>query len=291
MNLIQKSFCTSYIIVKTYFFKKILKRDTIKPRTAPPQNTMNYRCPKCSPSQNAILKPTKLGAQCPICHSIYPKIDDTLLLVDNHEQWLSSQGPMMLLRTDLSVECTDFLLRHSTSLRHAQKQLYSYLSAPKGTLHQWVHKHLEHQTGVIVDLGCGVGLHNRQDIIGVDANWTLLSRYPGTKVVADISNPPFFAHSLDCILLLNVVDSCETPFLLLQQVDALLKKGGSILFSSPFTWNDDITAPEEQFSPEHVEHFFLSRGYTIKKEEHTWFVQGSPRSCTQYNVFAWYIRS
>ena len=70
-------------------------------------------------------------------------------------------------------------------------------------------------------------LHNRKDIIGVDANWTLLSRYPGIKIAADISNPPFFANSVDCILLLNVIDSYEAPFVLLQQVDALLKKGGT----------------------------------------------------------------
>ena len=252
---------------------------------------MNYRCPQCRPTQNAVLQPTDLGAQCPLCHAIYPQIDDTLLLLDNHEQWLSSQGPMMLLRTDLSLDCTNFLLHHSRPLRQAQKQLYSYLSAPKGTLHQWVHKHLDLQTGVIVDLGCGIGLHDREDIIGVDANWTLLSRYPGIKIVADISNPPFFANSIDCILLLNVIDSYESPFLLLQQVEALLKKGGTILFSSPFAWNDDITPPREQCSPEQVHHFFTRCGYKIDQEEHTWFVQNSPRSRIQYNILAWHIHS
>ena len=197
----------------------------------------------------------------------------------------------MLLRNDLSLEWTNFLLHHSKPLRDAQKQLYSYLSAPKGTLHQWVAKHLKDQSGTVVDLGCGIGLHNRKDVIGVDANWTLLSQYPGKKIIADISNPPFFANSIDCILLLNVIDSYETPFVLLQQVDALLKKGGTVLFSSPFAWNDDITPPREQCSPEQVHHFFTSCGYKIEEEEHTWFVQSSPRSSTKYNVLAWRIQS
>lgn len=252
---------------------------------------MKYRCPKCPPTTNPVLLPTVLGVQCPSCHSTYPKIDDTLLLVANHEQWLTSQGLMMLLRNDLSLECTNFLLHHSKELRFAQKQLYSYLSAPQGTLHQWVNTLLEQKKDTIVDLGCGIGLHNREDIIGVDANWTLLSRYPGKKVIADIGNPPFFANSLDCILLLNVIDSHESPFLILQQVDALLKKGGTILFSSPFTWDDDVTPPNEQMSPEQVHHFFTSRGYDIEEEEHTWFVQSSPRSRIAYHVLAWHIRS
>ena len=252
---------------------------------------MNYRCPKCPTTQHAVLQPTTLGAQCQLCHATFPSVDNTLLILANHEQWLSSQGSMMLLRNDLSEECSNFVLNHSKPLRTAQKQLYSYLSAPKGTLHQWGEKHIQHQNGFIVDLGCGIGLHTRTDIIGVDANWTLLSKYPGIKIISDISNPPFFAYSIDCILLLNVIDSYESPFVLLQQIVALLRKGGSILLSSPFTWDDDITPPREQLSPEQVRHFFRSKGYKMEEEEHTWFVRRSPRSCTQYNVIAWHIYS
>ena len=197
----------------------------------------------------------------------------------------------MLLRKDLTEDWTNFLLHHSKELRSAQKQLYSYLSAPKGTLHKWVEGHLTHQTGTILDLGCGIGLHSREDIIGVDANWTLLSKYPGKKVIADIGNPPFFAESIDCILLLNVIDSHASPFMLLQQVDALLKKGGTILLSSPFTWDDEVTPPKEQCTPQQVHHFFTARGYKIEEEEHTWFVQSSPRCRTQYHVFAWKLLS
>ena len=252
---------------------------------------MNYRCPRCPPTQKAILQKNQFGMQCSICHSIYPQLDETLLILADHERWITSQGLMMLMRKDLTQDWTNFLLHHSKELRLAQKQLYSYLSAPKGTLHQWVEKHLTSQKGTIVDLGCGIGLHNREDVIGVDANWTLLSKYPGKKIISDISNPPFFADSIDCILLLNVIDSHDAPFLLLQQVDALLRKGGTILLSSPFAWNDDITPPKEQCTPQQIVHFFTSRGYNIEEEEHTWFVQSSPRSCTQYNVFAWYISS
>ena len=251
---------------------------------------MKYRCPVCPPSESSTLHPCTIGYQCRLCHAVYPVVDDTIILVPNHETWFASQGNMMLLRKDLSSDRYDFFLGLSSPLRAAQKQLYSYLNAPKGSLHTWLENHLHHQSGTIVDMGCGIGLHKRCDVIGVDANWTLLSHYPGKKIIADISNPPFFAESIDCILLLNVLDSHPSPWLLLQQIDALLSSKGRVLFSSPFSWNDDITPPKEQCTPQQVQQFFIQRGYHIDEEEHTWFVQSNPRSRTQYSVMAWDIK-
>ena len=101
--------------------------------------------------------------------------------------------------------------------------------------------------------------------------------------------PPFAPKSLDCILLLNVLDSCRNPFLLMQQADALLLDRGTILFSSPFAWNDTVTDPKEQVDPEWVRFFWEQRGYTVEEEEREWFVQSSPRSLIRYQTLAWEI--
>ena len=230
-----------------------------------------------------------IGFRCERCQNFFPIIDETPILVSDLEPWFQSQGSMVLLRTDLPSSLYDVLLQLPGPLRDAQKQLYRYLSAPKSQLHQWVHQKLQKQSGDIVDLGCGIGLHTRQDILGVDLNWTLLQRYPGSKLVADMLSPPFSSKSMDCILLLNVLDSCRSPFLLMQQVDALLKENGTLLFSSPFAWNDTVTEPKEQVSPEWVRLFWEQRGYTIEEQECEWFVQASPRSCTRYQALAWEV--
>lgn len=223
------------------------------------------------------------------CNTRFPIIDDTPILVSDLEYWLNSQREMVFLRTDLPAELYDLLLQYPSPLRDAQKQLYSYLSAPKSSLHTWLTEQLHNQDGLILDLGCGIGLHDREDIIGIDANWTLLQRYPGTKVVADIMNPPFRAKSVDCLLLINVIDSCTQPFLLLQQADALVKEHGTILFSSPFAWNDGVTPPKEQLSADWVRQFWMQKGYTLQEEEHDWFVQSNPRSRTHYKTICWHI--
>ena len=247
--------------------------------------------PKCMMNEgtSARLRRGEIGLTCEQCQTFFPIIDETPLLVSDLPSWFQSQATMLLLRTDLPSSVYDVLLQMPSPLREAQKQLYRYLSAPKSRLHQWVEEKLERQRGSIVDLGCGVGLHERRDILGVELNWTLLQRYPGAKLVADILNPPFSPKSMDCILLLNVLDSCRVPFLLLQQVDALLRDGGTLLFSSPFAWNDAVTEPKEQVQPEWVRLFWEQRGYTVEEEECEWFVQGSPRSCTRYQTLAWEI--
>jgi SAM-dependent methyltransferase len=252
---------------------------------------ITYRCPICMKERGGLRELTLkgVGLQCLDCSASFPIIDETPILLSDLAHWFSSQGEMVFLRTDLPAEIYDLVLGFPGPLRSAQRQLYNYLQAPRSELHDWVERKLQSENGKIVDLGCGIGLHNRNDILGVDLNWTLLQRYPGEKLVADILSPPFSPKSMDCILLLNVLDSCRAPFLLLQQALALLQDAGRILFSSPFAWNDDVTSPKEQLSPEWVRTYFIQEGYTIEEEECSWFVQSSPRSCTRYQTCTWEI--
>ena len=189
----------------------------------------------------------------------------------------------MLLRKDLSTAQYNFLLQHPGSLRESQQHLYRYLQAPQSPLHTWLQKELDSIQGTVVDLGCGIGLHDRKDIIGIDLNWTLLQHHPGEKIIADIFALPFCAEQMDCVLLINIFDSISHPFALLQQADALLKRGGSILFSSPFCWDDRITPIKEQQSYAWVQQYLLSTNYQLVEDKCDWFVQMTPNSYTTHS--------
>jgi len=196
--------------------------------------------------------------------------------------WFSHQGTQVLLRSDLSPAHYNFLLQLPGTLRDAQKQLYRYLHAPKSPLHSWLETELEVLQGSIIDLGCGIGLHHRKDILGIDLNWSLIQHYPGKKMIADIFALPFQPKQFDAVLLLNIFDSITHPYALLQQADALLKNQGTILFSSPFCWEDQITDIGEQKNYTWVKGFFLSAGYDITEEQHDWFLQLTPNSYTTH---------
>jgi hypothetical protein len=44
-----------------------------------------------------------------------------------------------------------------------------------------------------------------------------------------------------------VLDSATRPRMVLGQADALLRRGGRLIISCPYAWNDAITVPAEQF--------------------------------------------
>ena len=60
-------------------------------------------------------------------------------------------------------------------------------------------------------------------------------------ILADIHNPPFKMESFDFISALNVIDSVKYPLTALGQIDALLKPKGTLLLSSPYSWNADVS--------------------------------------------------
>jgi hypothetical protein len=64
---------------------------------------------------------------------------------------------------------------------------------------------------------------------------------PVAAVCCDAQDPPFdggWAHS---VILPNVVDSVSNPYLLLMQARALVREGGKLTVSSPFTWRPEVT--------------------------------------------------
>jgi len=133
-----------------------------------------------------------------------------------------------------------------------------------------------------LDLGCSVGrytfeLSRLSDLaIGMDMNFKAVSsaamfqqtqevsyerrrhgRYfeemrssyvPAQNVfflVGDALDPPFDAECFDLVAGLNLVDNVKLPLVLIGQMDALLRAGGSLILGAPYEWRHDICEPSE----------------------------------------------
>ncbi|MBN2077204.1 MAG: methyltransferase domain-containing protein [Dehalococcoidales bacterium] len=58
---------------------------------------------------------------------------------------------------------------------------------------------------------------------------------------ADINNPPFGTETFDFISGLNLIDSVRLPLTTLGQMDAMLKRSGRLLLSTPYAWDPEIS--------------------------------------------------
>ena len=64
-------------------------------------------------------------------------------------------------------------------------------------------------------------------------------------LVADALDPPFRAETFDLVAALNLIDNVKLPLVLMGQMDALLKQGGTFILGAPYEWQNDICEPEE----------------------------------------------
>jgi len=63
-------------------------------------------------------------------------------------------------------------------------------------------------------------------------------------ILADATNPPLPPRSCDIVLSLNLLDRVNDPAKLLLEVDSLLKPGGILIHSDPYTWKTSYTPKE-----------------------------------------------
>lgn len=69
-------------------------------------------------------------------------------------------------------------------------------------------------------------------------------------LVGDALDPPFSAGSFDLVGALNLLDNVGVPLMLLGQMDALLRDGGTVLLGAPYEWRTEIADPAEWLETE-----------------------------------------
>ncbi len=144
-------------------------------------------------------------------------------------------------------------------------------------------RHVPTPVALAVELGCGVGVDLRtladfaHEVVGVDLSIAglraaqrqlagepvpLLARVEGRSfrsddpihlpevegvylAVGNALDPPFFPEVADVVCAVNLLDTVADPLTLIGQIDAILKPGGLVILTSPLSWNEEITPPED----------------------------------------------
>jgi SAM-dependent methyltransferase len=161
---------------------------------------------------------------CERCAARYPIRDDVPVILSDRSRWRAR-------RPDDAVKLRAFAAPNRSPLATAVRAIVAGLE------------------GDVLDLGCGGGaLYDRRDVVGVDASLAMARAFGPAAIVADAGDPPFEPRRFDAVLLLNVLDDCPHPRLVLAQADALLRSGGTLVISCPYAWSRNV--PERQrFSP------------------------------------------
>ena len=85
---------------------------------------------------------------------------------------------------------------------------------------------------------------------------------------------------------LHILDSCQQPFVLLQQADALLAAGGRLILACPFSYVDQVTPVANQISEDFVTHFLRQRGYTFSSKDYNWSLKPNDRTVVTHRCLA-----
>ena len=253
-------------------------------------------CPACRRIEDGRLvshplERGPLGLRCPGCGADHPVIDEIPLVLRDLDAWLAEEAPTLLCRQDLPAPLLARLAWGAGgTLWRDQQRLAIYHHSPDGPLHAWLRQVLVGLTGALLELGCGTGHHGDRRVIGLDLHWGSLRQHPGPRVLADALDPPFPGASFDAVLAINLLDSCRDPSLLLQQADALLAPGGTLVLASPFHWQEAVTPRTRWMQPEQVDAFLHARGYRLERGEADWTLALDERTSTTHRCATWIAR-
>jgi len=130
-------------------------------------------------------------------------------------------------------------LRRSLSwLRHTPLHP-QWLLDSRQSVEAWAAPHL---AGVVLDIGCGDRwleplVAGRGQYVGLDSLATGAALYGARpSLFGDAASLPFPDRSIDCIVLLEVLEHLEQPREALREIASVLKPGGRLLLSMPFLY-------------------------------------------------------
>ena len=254
-------------------------------------------CPACRGYQGtrfhvAELQLHPLGWICPHCGVIHPVVDATSLVLPDLNSWLASEASSLLARGDLGAGLWSHLVdRVGGPVARDRDLAACYERSRQGELQDWAREVVAALPGPVLDIGCGAGIHDRTDVIGMDLNWTLLQRFAGSKVLADALNPPFRAASFGAVTAFNLLDSCRDPWIALQQAAALVAPEGALVITCAFAWRDDITPLPRQLQASQVDDLLARWGFSVETGERQWVLHPSPRSQHIHVARTWLARA
>lgn len=118
-------------------------------------------------------------------------------------------------------------------------------------------------------------------------------------VCGDALDPPLVPQTFDRVCAFNLIDSVRSPPQLLSVLDGLLKPGGELLLSSPYTWQSGIVAEDERLGGDDPagevarrlrDGVELEARYEIEDEaELTWWLRRDARAGQAYALH--YLRA
>lgn len=197
----------------------------------------------------SLLEPHPAGLVCPGCGLVHPVVDGVPIVLRDPDAWLSTEAPAVFARRDLPDPVRVRLLEGAGGVLARDERLAQSYAAPLDSpLHAAVNTQLAELSGLLLDVGAGAGLgEHAERRVAMDLHFGLARAHPGVGVVGDAADPPFEAERFDGVLLLNVLDSCADPRLVLGQADALLRPGGQLLIAVAWAWSDAVTPPRLRF--------------------------------------------
>ncbi|MEK7641487.1 MAG: class I SAM-dependent methyltransferase [Patescibacteria group bacterium] len=136
-------------------------------------------------------------------------------------------------------------------------------------LHQNMKELSSHITGKVLDVGCGTKPYEKlfthaTEYIGMDYDSPENRKIKQIDVFYDTKKFPFADETFDGIIFTQVLEHVFNPDEFLTEINRTLKKGGSILMSVPFVW-DEHSQPYDyaRYSSFGVAHLLKEHGFTI----------------------------